>query len=209
MPKGPVIGPMVIAGVLVSEKNEKKLKKIGVRDSKMLTAKKREELAPMIKRLAEEIHVIEVPAKEIDEKRKIMSLNELEAMHMAELIEKFRKPGLIIIDVPDPVGKKFIYRIKKYTKIECRVIGEHKADVNYPPVSAASIIAKVERDKKIREIERKNKVRIGIGYPSDPITIKFLEECVKKKEFPDFVRKSWITAKRIMDKKHQKTLLEW
>jgi len=50
--RGPVIGPMVIAGVVISEADEKKLKDIGVKDSKLLTPKKREELFEKIKKLA-------------------------------------------------------------------------------------------------------------------------------------------------------------
>ena len=43
--RGPVLGPMVLAGVLIDEKDEHKLKDIGSRDSKTLTPKRREELA--------------------------------------------------------------------------------------------------------------------------------------------------------------------
>jgi ribonuclease HII len=51
---------MVIAGVLIEENKERELKELGVKDSKMLTAKQREHLFPKIKELAKDIMVIEV-----------------------------------------------------------------------------------------------------------------------------------------------------
>jgi ribonuclease HII len=208
--RGPVVGSMILAGVMIEETDESKLKRMGAKDSKLVPPKKREELYTKIKKLANETHFIEVTASEIDERRKRMSLNELEAMKVAEVIEMFRrKPGLILIDLPDPDGGKFIRRIEKYTELPCKTIAEHKADMRYPVVSAASIIAKVERDRSIRRIEKEHKICLRTGYSHDNDTIKFLEEHIKKGEFPDFVRKSWITAQRIQDKKFQKKLLDY
>jgi ribonuclease HII len=206
--RGPVIGPMIIGGVLLDEKDAPKLKKMGAKDSKMLTPEKRERLEIKIKKMAVEVHFIAIPASEIDEKRKRISLNELEAMKMAELIEKFEnKPDKIIIDLPDPDGDKFINRIKKYIELKTLTIAEHKADVNHIEVSAASIIAKVERDRQIAELEKKHGIKLRTGYSHDPFTIEFLEKL--DGEYPDFVRKSWATAKRIIEKKTQKKLSDW
>jgi ribonuclease HII len=81
------------------------------------------------------------------------------------------------------------------------IISEHKADRNYVVVSAASIIAKVERDKAIAKLA-KTSGEFGSGYPSDPRTMSFLRECCEKlEEYPDFVRKSWKPAKRVRDQK--------
>ncbi len=69
------------------------------------------------------------------------------------------------------------------------VVAEHKADDNYIEVSAASIIAKQERDSHINEIN-KDYIKIGgigSGYPSDPTTKKFLTNFTYD-EMPDFVR---------------------
>jgi len=206
--RGPVIGPMVIGGVLLDEKDGPRLRKLGVKDSKMLTPEKRQKLEKKIMEMAVEVHFIAISASEIDEKRKRISLNELEAMKMAELIENFKnKPDKIIIDLPDPDGNKFIRRIKKYIDLDIETIAEHKADVNYVEVSAASIIAKVERDRQIAELEKKYGIKLRTGYPHDPFTIEFLEKL--EGETPDFVRKSWETFKRIVDKKLQKKLSDW
>jgi ribonuclease HII len=206
--RGPVIGPMVIGGVLLDEKKETALRKMGAKDSKMLSPEKREKLEPKIRKMAVEVHFIVIPASEIDEKRKRISLNELEAMKMAELIEKFEnKPDKIIIDLPDPDGSKFIKRIEKYVNLDSDVVAEHKADVNYVEVSAASIVAKVERDRQITELEKKHGIKLKTGYSHDPFTIEFLEKL--DGDYPDFVRKSWNTAKRIIEKKLQKKMSEW
>lgn len=196
---------MIIGGVLG---DERKFKLLGVRDSKELTPEKREFLAAKIKRSAKEIHAVEIPAGMIDELRRHMSLNELEAMKMAELIDLFsEKPGKIVIDCPDTIPKNFLKRMKKYIDTGVKIVAEHKADKNHPSVSAASIIAKTERDKKIREIEKECGIKLGNGYPHDPHTIKFLKECCR--EYPHFVRKSWDTSKRIKESRGQKTLTEF
>ncbi len=206
--RGPVIGPMVIAGVLIDDSKGPALRKMGAKDSKMLTPEKREKLEPKIRKLAVEVHFIKIEAPEIDEKRKHMSLNELEALKMAELIEAFdNRPEKIILDLPDPDGDKFINRIKKYIALDIKTIAEHKADVNYVEVSAASIIAKVERDRAIASIEKKHGIKLRTGYSHDPFTIDFLEKL--EGETPDFVRKSWDTFKKVLDRKGQKKLLEW
>jgi ribonuclease HII len=206
--RGPVIGSMVIAGVLMDSKHAEKLKKMGIKDSKLVIPEKREKLEKEIRKLAEEVHFILIPAYEIDEKRKRISLNELEALKMSEIIEKFKKkPDKIIIDLPDPDGHKFIARIKKYIELKTETIAEHKADVNYIEVSAASIIAKVERDREIRELEKKHGIKLNTGYSHDPHTIEFLEKL--RGDYPDFVRKSWDTFRRIDGKKKQKKLFDW
>jgi ribonuclease HII len=84
------------------------------------------------------------------------------------------------------------------------IVSEHKADKNYPIVSAASIIAKVERDKAIAELKDLHG-DFGCGYPTDPKTVAFLKQCVEKsEEYPDFVRKSWKPAKRAKKEKNSR-----
>ena len=88
--RGPVIGPLVIAGVLISESQTKELAAIGVRDSKLLTPETRSKLATKIKGLATKISIVEVQPKEIDEVvlhgGRLRKLNFLEAKLMAQVI---------------------------------------------------------------------------------------------------------------------------
>ena len=82
--RGPVIGPMVIAGCLLDEKAEKKLKDLGVRDSKLLTHKRRVFLSEKIKELAESYEVVAIFPDEIDSKNGDgRKLNEVEAIAFA------------------------------------------------------------------------------------------------------------------------------
>jgi len=82
-----------------------------------------------------------------------------------------------------------------------KIVSEHKADRNYPIVSAASIIAKVERDREIAELA-KYYGDFGSGYPSDPRTMRFLKQCVEKSyDYPNFVRRSWKPAKKAKSEK--------
>lgn len=206
--KGPVIGPMVMAGVLISEADEKKLKEIGVKDSKLLTPKKREELFEKIKKIAKNYEIIIIQPKEIDEavESQESNLNKLEAIKTAMIINKFN-PDLSILDSPTVNLHKYEEEIRFYLKNkELKLKAENKADVNFQSVGAASILAKVTRDREIEKLKAKYG-EIGSGYPADPITQKFIKENWNK--HPEIFRKSWATFKNIANKKEQKGLSEF
>jgi ribonuclease HII len=197
--RGSVIGPLVIAGVLMKEEDLPKLVDLKVRDSKLLSPQRRETLAFEIKRIAEKYSVVKLSPKEIDKVvesgRKLHKLNRLEAQAMAKVIEML-KPDVAYVDASDVLEERFKQHILEALSITVQVISEHKADRKYPIVSAASIIAKVERDREIAEIAKKYG-EIGCGYPSDPRTISFLKKCLEERgEYPEFVRRSWEPAKR-------------
>ena len=205
--RGPVVGSMMIAGVLDTDRSNIAYSEMGCKDSKMLEPGERERLSEKIRKRAKEIRFVEIPADEIDFLRATISLNEVEAKKIAELVGLFdEKPDKLIIDCPDTVPANFLRRLQKYLGPGVNAVIEHKADVNHPIVSAASIIAKVERDKSVRKLE-KSYGPLGTGYPHDPLTIKFLEKCfADSKKFPPCVRKSWLTAQAIKDREFQKTL---
>lgn len=198
--RGPVIGPLVIAGVLFKENDLPKLVNLGVKDSKLLSPQKRETLALQIKKLALKWHIVLLSPAEIDRvvesRRKLHKLNRLEAQAMAKVITVL-KPDVVYVDASDVLADRFGDHIAENLSFSPKIISEHKADVKYPVVSAASIIAKVERDKVISQLQKKHG-NMGCGYPSDSNTIKFLEDWIRKfGSYPDFVRKSWKTAKRV------------
>jgi len=202
--RGPVIGPMVIAIAAMEEIKLKELKKLGVRDSKLLSPKQRRVLFKKIKRIAKTDFVLIQP-KEIDRYLSTdgKNLNLLEAKSMAFLISKV-KPGKVIIDCPSPNTKKFKELIERLINVECEVIAEHKADARFPIVGAASIIAKVVRDGEIERIKKRIGYDFGSGYSSDPRTVKFLKEYWR--EHPDIFRKEWISYKMVKEKASQVTL---
>ena len=196
--KGPVLGPMCVAGVLLDEKKLDALSEIGVKDSKQLTAKKREILAVEIKKLVDKYFILEVSPFQIDELRKIMTMNEIMVVCFTKVLEEL-KPDHAFVDAADVIADRFGENIrKKYTR-DLEITSEHNADVKYPIVSAASILAKVRRDALVKELEMNAGVEIGSGYPADPKTISFLEGWIKEYGSPpDFARSSWETSKKLV-----------
>lgn len=193
--RGPVIGPLIIAGAMIDEGKEKELG--AVKDSKLLKHKDRVSLYNEITSHAE-FKIIEVSPREIDEAvestDKDMNLNWLEAHKQAEIINHFN-PDKVIIDCPHPIPKKYEDYIKKLVKKkDIKYVVEHKADFNYPICSAASIIAKVRREEEMARIQ-KQYGDTGPGYPANPKTQKFIKENWQK--HPEIFRKSWSTFKNI------------
>ena len=221
--RGPVIGPMVLAGVLIPEEIEAEFKKQGIKDSKQLAAKKREFLAEKIKKQALSYYIVQVSPDEIDSRTgNGTNLNKLEAVKSAEIInfllsekeaiEQVKKEKIkAILDCPSPNIKTWIEYLKNYVnkKEALEIIGEHKADVNHPSVSAASILAKTTRDAEIEKIKKKIGIDFGSGYSSDPITCKFLQEHSEKYKHDGIFRKTWGTWKDLCKKKEQKKLGEY
>ena len=198
--KGPVLGPMCVAGVMMDEKKLDALSKIGVKDSKQLTAKKREALAVEIKKLADGYFILEVTPAQIDELRKIMTMNEIMVVCYAKVLEEL-KPDRAFVDAADVIAARFGENIRKKYSREIGITSEHEADKKFPIVSAASILAKVQRDALVKALEKKAGVEIGSGYPADPKTVRFLEDWVKKYgTLPEFARSSWETSKKIVEK---------
>lgn len=206
--RGAVMGPLVIAGVSIEEGKEKALRKMKVRDSKLLAPETRERLAKKIEKVARDVIVVKVGPCKIDDMRKNgTNLNRIEAVKFID-IAGYLKPHRAYIDGFDtnlPKLRQFLSKMISGVEL----IVEHKADSTYPIVSAASIIAKAERDREIWKL-RGEHGDIGSGYPSDPITIAWLKTWLEKnREFPDFVRKSWVTAEILQEEKRQINLSAW
>jgi ribonuclease HII len=193
------MGPLVVAGVLVDREGELKLAALGVKDSKLLSRRRRERFASEIRKIALDVHVIRVSPSEIDKAvnshRKLHKLNRLEAQTMAEIIERLR-PELALVDASDVLANRFKHHIQECLSFSVRIISEHKADSKYPIVSAASIVAKVERDRSIDRLKAQHG-DFGSGYMTDPKTKGFLEALARRCDpYPEFVRRSWKPAKR-------------
>lgn len=198
--RGCVVGPLAVAGVSIESEKLRDLGELGVKDSKMLSAKQRDALYPEIIKLCQGVEVSRIPPKMIDRYvsrgKKYRRLNYLETIHMAKVIDALAVEE-VFIDAPDVNPPRFKTELEELLLSRPRITAEHKADVNYAVVSAASIIAKVERDKDVAEL-RDIHGDFGSGYPSDPDTIAFLESWVKSKSSqPEFARKSWKTWARI------------
>lgn len=197
-----MLGPLVICLATVEQGREAELKKIGVKDSKLLTPKRREHLYDKIVAICKELIVMKTTASTLNEMMKKYSLNEIEAMELGKALSLLKTPAeLVYIDSPDTVAGRFCTRIRKYHMGNEQLICEHKADFNYPITSAASIIAKVERDAVIEEIKKELCCDFGSGYTSDDRTINFLKKNFHRLEVHKYIRKEWGTIDRIKQRK--------
>ena len=209
--RGPVIGPLVIAGVTFQD--DTKLIEYKVRDSKKCSPERRENLAKLIKEIALGYEIIIIPASSIDDMRKVMTLNEIEVNAFIKVIKKL-KPEVCYVDSADVNEKRFATDILSGLSFKPTIISKHKADDIYPVVSAASILAKTKRDEEVRkialELEKRLNLPLGSGYPADPITQKFIRSWFEKYgKLPPHTRHSWNTSKKILKDKNTKKLDEF
>lgn len=199
--RGPVIGPMILAGAIIHPKDEAELKALGAKDSKLLTQKKREELEKKIKNLAHSYHVIvTTPDTIYDTNIAGIKLNELEALECAKIINELNKGDEkleVVLDCPSPNlvawGNYLKGHIKKLDNLE--ISSEHKADFNHVSVACASILAKCERERQMDKLKQKYP-NIGSGYPSDPKTKAFLAKYAIEYADLGIFRKTWSTYEK-------------
>lgn len=199
--RGCIIGPLVVAGVLIEEKELERLRLLGVKDSKRLPPRRREYLKGEIESIALKCAYFEIPPRAIDRAveggKRLRRLNYLEAVAMARVIGEL-KPDWVYIDSPDVDPSRLANQILRVLRWKPQLFCEHNADEARPIVSAASILAKVRRDSIIEELKRVYG-DFGSGYPSDKRTIEFLERTLREDgECPPYVRRSWKTVKRIL-----------
>lgn len=205
--RGPVIGPMIMSGVMI---DEDKVESLGnARDSKLVSHKERVELDRDIRENKEvEYEVIVIDPEVIDGAllSEELNLNWLEAHKQAEIINKL-KPDKAIIDCPSINVESF----EKYLRVlldnsKMELVVEHKADANYKVCAAASILAKVEREKQMDQI-RSEVGDCGPGYPSNRITQEFVKNNWNK--YPKIFRKTWSTYKRVVEAQGQKEINDY
>jgi len=206
----------VICVAAIPEGKEEELRMLGVKDSKLLTEKQREDiLVGLIKIIHYEFKIIE--PWEVDEavNSDNTNLNWLEADHAAALLNKLSVKlddniSKCIIDCPSTNIKAYTeYMQKKVDNTDIILQVEHKADLHYLVVGAASIVAKVTREKELEKIKKKLNIDFGSGYPSDPRTKEFIEKNYDNPRYQHLFRKSWETYKKIARAKQQKGLGEF
>jgi ribonuclease HII len=201
--RGSVIGPLVVCAVAINATKISMLKEIGVRDSKLLSATARDRLYDEIINIVDEYAVCIVEPKVIDAYVNRNALNMLEAKMFAQVIAEV-KPSLAYIDACDINPARFTkviasslssYKLQFTTMLSA----SHKADKRNVLVGAASIIAKVTRDKAI---ERLKSIHgdFGSGYPSDAKTIRFINHMLSKGITLECIRYSWKPVKILMSR---------
>lgn len=205
--RGSVIGPLVIAGVSLDNEAILYLKNEGVTDSKKITCLKRELLYPKIISCAKSIYICRVDPRTIDSYVNQNKLNLLESKFMTIIADNLQADK-IIIDACDVNLVRFKQSIvNNLINTSLKVYCFHKADSDNIAVSAASIVAKVTRDRQIKKIERKLNEQIGSGYPSDPITKIFIKNNIKNTIIKEHVRFSWNPVKYILSEMAQTKIL--
>lgn len=193
-PIGPIIGPLVIAGIALIEEKIHELVSIGVKDSKLLSPASRERLAVQIERIVDRHVSVEITPRQIDEvvmkAKRLQKLNLLEAKVMAEVISKL-DPDIAYVDASDVKAERFGQWIVENLPSKIKVVSEHHADRTYPVVSAASIMAKTRRDNIVKKL-REEYGDFGSGYVADPKSMAFIKDWLKRfGSPPPIVRKSW------------------
>ncbi len=203
--KGSVLGPMVIAAVGIV--SEDALADLGVKDSKLLAQKERERLYSLIRKRCR-ITTVKLDAQEIDRIRTQMTLNSAVARAHARAISRL-SPSRAYVDACDVNIFRYAEMVRNNLDLECEIVSEHHADEKFPVVSAASIVAKVTRDRAIAALAKKYG-EIGSGYPSDPVTIRYLTAYIEENRHPPAIaRKSWKTVGAILAKRSQSQLFDF
>ncbi|MFP4546478.1 MAG: ribonuclease HII [Methanomassiliicoccales archaeon] len=204
--RGPVMGPMVVAAVMIE--GEGPLTELGVKDSKQLTPARRSALSVSISEICQ-MEVRAIGPEEIDHHRGSMSLNAIEVEAFASLINRLR-PRRAFVDAVDVDPGRMRSHLEGMVGSEVEVTCQHRADECFPVVSAASIVAKVIRDRLMREVEEELGGPVGSGYAHDPVTRAFLEKWIRDHgDLPPHTRRSWITAKRMVSLSKVARLGEW
>jgi len=203
--KGSVLGPLVVAAVAVP--SETSLDDLGVRDSKLLSPKERERLYGLIRKRCR-VTAIRLDAADIDAVRAEMTLNVAVARTHAQAINTF-SPARAYVDACDVNCFRYAEMVKVHLVHPCEIVSEHHADAKFAVVSAASIVAKVTRDRAIATLAKKYG-EMGSGYPSDPVTIRFLNDWIDEHKVPPpIARRSWKTVSNLLAKKTQKSLMDF
>lgn len=183
--RGPVLGPMVISIFIIEKEFEREILSLGVKDSKKLPKKKREEI---FEKFIEKKFIFDfliINPEEIDKN----SLNKIFMEKTIYFLNNFESE-IYYIDAPCKAEKCFDLSFKLSSFTGRKVIALNKADEKIPVVSASSIISKVIRDKEIEKLHEKFG-DFGSGYPSDKKTLSWIK---KNKEIAireGILRKKW------------------
>lgn len=198
--RGPVLGPMVYACAFWPIELSKKYEDIGAKDSKQLKLEEREKILNELLELEEFGYLYKVleasflSASMLSKSK--YNLNNLSHDTVIDMINLLLKEGVNLKTVYiDTVGDPGKYQSKILSRLikPVEVVVSKKADSLYPVVSAASIVAKVNRDLLIQP-------DWGSGYPADPNTVAWLNKSIDPVfGFTDNVRFSWSTCTKLLE----------
>tara|TARA_Y100000310_G_scaffold265249_1_gene276174 strand:+ start:42 stop:737 length:696 start_codon:yes stop_codon:yes gene_type:complete len=209
--RGPIIGPMVMVAIAANEEQVQKLIWLGVKDSKLLSREAREEMFDRIHEIVEDfrVEVIEPCAIDASLRDVESNLNWLEADSSARMASEL-KPSTIIVDCPSINVPAYTAYFKK--KLDSKVADKaellvmHKADEKYHVVGAASVVAKVVRDRIIDHLKDEVGIDFGSGYLGEAKTRNFLAEHFDNPKCKHLFRKMWKPYQKLAEEKKQRSL---
>ncbi|MCI4353054.1 MAG: ribonuclease HII [Thermoplasmata archaeon] len=203
--RGSVLGPLVVGGFLTERSRLDELSALGVRDSKLLSPERRERLFDALQGLGERIAIL-IPPSQVDAAVARGELNLLEARVFARLLT-MTDAHEVYVDACDVRAERFGRRVKSLARSRARVVSAHHADRDLPIVSAASIVAKVCRDRAVGRLRRRLESDFGSGYPSDAKTQLFVKDHLSSTvERVAWLRYSWATIARLKPRPRLRTL---
>ncbi|MGP8158011.1 MAG: ribonuclease HII [Thermoplasmata archaeon] len=203
--RGSLVGPLVVGGFCLPTDRLDALVSLGAKDSKALTPGARERVFAGLGSLGT-LGAVVLSPRTVDRAVSRGRLNDLEAEAFARLIRELA-PDVTIVDACDPNERRFGLRVARLAGGASRVIARHHADRDYPVVGAASIVAKIRRDRALARLREELGDELGSGYPSDRRTIRFVRSVLADgRAVPPWVRGSWATMQRVKPRRPARTL---
>ena len=139
--KGCLFGPVFAAAVILSKENEIELLNEGLKDSKKLSHRQRNNLVPLIKKNSIAWTIGQASAREID----VIGIRDATEKAMLRALEKFSSPpDLILVDGILPIR---LWAGKQKTQV--------RGESHFASIAAASVLAKETRDELIKRLARK------------------------------------------------------
>ncbi len=203
--RGSVLGPLVVGAFWLPEQRVGELRGHGVRDSKQLSSRQREDVYRALGGVGS-LRSIPLAPRTIDRWVRRGGLNDLELRAFARLIREIA-PETAIVDACDTNAERFERRLGALTGGGVRIVARHRADETDPVVGAASIVAKVRRDRALARLRHRLGDEVGSGYPSDPVTQRFVEQAASEPGRPPaWMRASWAPVQRVKRARPARTL---
>lgn len=194
--RGSLLGPLVVGGYSIRRSALPRIGELGVKDSKLLSPERRAALYPQLARWGTRTSISLSPA-DVDAAVGRNELNLLEARGFARLIRRVR-PTIAFVDACDPIAARFGDLVGRLSHNVCPVDARHRADRDLLVVGAASIVAKVRRDRAMERLRGQLGEGIGSGYPSDERTREFVRGHLRSDgDRPPWIRYSWKTLETL------------
>jgi ribonuclease HII len=194
--RGSFVGPLVVGGFAIDDAEVGAVHACGARDSKQLSASARKDVYARLLRLGDLASVALSP-RQVDRAVGSGALNHLEADAFGDVIRRLGGAEARV-DACDVNEARFGRRVSRRAGPGIRVLARHHADRDDPIVGAASIVAKVRRDRALARLRASVGDGIGSGYPSDTQTIEFVRGHLELvTSAPSWLRVSWRTMTRV------------